>query len=120
MHDLSENPDNLVPFLELVASNQKVSIAKFPAQYALIRRVNICLSTAGNKLINPKPVMCALLFLRCQYAYKAAAGAALSGQSTECFVLMRSVAIPIRTPPSVRWRLQKLIPPTHRFRHSRW
>jgi hypothetical protein len=90
MTDLSANPDNLVPFLEVVASNQKASIQKFPAMYDLVRRVNICLSTAGKNLVNPKPVMCAVLFLRCQYAYKAAAGMALSGQAVEAFVMARS------------------------------
>jgi hypothetical protein len=90
MIDLSVNPDNLLPFLELVASNQKANIAKFAGPYDLIRRVNICLSTAGKNLIHPKPVMAGVLFLRCQYSYKAAAGMALSGQVVETFVMMRS------------------------------
>jgi hypothetical protein len=51
--DLSSNPDNLIPFLELVAANQKANIANFPGPYQLIRRVNICLSTASKHLINP-------------------------------------------------------------------
>lgn len=87
---VSANPDNLIAFFELVGANQKANIGRFPAQYELIRRVNICLSAAGQKLINPKPLMCAVLFLRCQYAYKAAAGMALSGQSVEAFVMLRS------------------------------
>ncbi len=33
----------------------------------------------------------ALLFLRCQYAFKTAAGLALAGQVTEAFVMLRSV-----------------------------
>jgi hypothetical protein len=41
-------------------------------------------------MINPKPVMCGVLFLRCQYAYKTAAGHSLAGQVTEAFVMMRS------------------------------
>jgi hypothetical protein len=90
MADLSANPDNLITFLELVASNQKANVAKFHAPYDLIRRVNICLSTAGKHLTNPKPVMAGVLFLRCQYAYKAAAGMALAGQVVETFVMMRS------------------------------
>jgi hypothetical protein len=90
MTDLSDNPDNLVPFFDLVASNQKASIRNFPKQYELLRRVNICLSAPGQKLVNPKPFMCAILFLRCQYAYKAAAGMSLSGQAVEAFVMARS------------------------------
>jgi hypothetical protein len=90
MTDLSENPDNLIPFFDLVANNQKASIRNFPEQYELLRRVNVCLSTAGQKLVNPKPLMCAILFLRCQYTYKAAAGMSLSGQAVEAFVLARA------------------------------
>jgi hypothetical protein len=90
MADLSANPDNLIPFFERVASNQKANIAKFPAAYDLIQRVNICLSTAGKNLINPKPVMAGVLCLRCQYAFKAAAGMALARQVVETFVMMRS------------------------------
>jgi hypothetical protein len=90
MVDLSANPDNLLPFLDLAASNQRANVARFPEPYQLIRRVNICLATAGKNLINPTPVMAAVLFLRCQYAYKAAAGMALSGQAVEAFVMMRS------------------------------
>jgi len=90
MTDLSSNPDNLSPFLERVAANQKANIAKFSAPYQLLRRVDTCLSTAGKNLINPKPVLAGLMLLRCHYAYKAAAGMALSGQVVEAFVMMRS------------------------------
>lgn len=90
MTDLSKNPDNLVPFFDLVASNQKANMARFPAEFELMRRVNICLSTAGQNLINPKPVMAGVMFLRCQYAYKAAVGMALSGQVVKSFAMMRS------------------------------
>jgi hypothetical protein len=47
MTDLSDNPDNLVPFFDLITNNQKGSIRNFPEQYELLRRVNLCLSTAG-------------------------------------------------------------------------
>jgi hypothetical protein len=90
MVDLSTTPDNLIPFFALVVSNQKSNIANHPTWYDLIRRVNICLATAGQNMVNPKPVMCAVLFLRCQYAYKTAAGMALAGQAVEAFVMMRS------------------------------
>ena len=90
MTDLSSNPDNLIPFLELVAANHKANIANFPDPYQLIRRVNICLSKAGKNLINPKPVLAGLMLPCCEYAYKAAAGMALSGQVAEAFIMMRS------------------------------
>src|SRR6266851_2171442 len=87
MQELGSNADNLIPFLDLVASNQKANIARFTGPYDLIRRVNICLSTAGKNLVNPQPVTTGILFLRCQYAYKTAAGMALSGQVCEAFVM---------------------------------
>src|ERR1700680_3546611 len=59
---LGSDPDNLTQFLELVARNQKANAAKFPAPTLLMRRVNICLYTAGKNLINPKPVMACVLF----------------------------------------------------------
>jgi hypothetical protein len=88
--DLNASPNNLVAFFDLVAFNQKASIAKYPAQYELLRRVNICLSTAGKHLANANPLMCGVLCHRCQYAYKAAAGMSLSGQAVETFVMARS------------------------------
>ncbi len=88
--DLSSNPDNLLLFLEVVANNQRANAASHSADFALIRRVNVCLSTVGQKLINPQPVMCAVLFQRCQYAFKTAAALALAGQVVEAFVMMRS------------------------------
>jgi hypothetical protein len=88
--DLSSTPDNLLAFLQVVGNNQRATIARFPADFELIRRVNICLSTVGQKFINPQPVMCAVLFQRCQYAFKTAAALALAGQIVEAFVMMRS------------------------------
>jgi hypothetical protein len=87
---MPRNPDDLIAFLELVASNQKANVARFPGPYDIIRRVNICFSTAGQNLVNPQPPMAGILFLRCQYSYKTAAGLTLSGQVCEAFVMMRS------------------------------
>jgi hypothetical protein len=83
-------PDNLVAFLDLVAANQKANIARFGPEFDVLRRVNLCLSTAGKHLVNPKPVIVGLLFLRCQYAFKAATGMAMSGQAAEAAQMMRS------------------------------
>jgi hypothetical protein len=87
---LTDNPDNLEAFFEVVTNNQKANARRFPDAYNIVRRVNICLSTAGKHLVNPEPVMAGLLFLRCQYAYKTAVGLALAGQVSEAFVLTRS------------------------------
>jgi hypothetical protein len=82
--------DNLTQFLNQVHLNQKANVAKFAEPYRLIRRVNECLSIAGENLVNPKPVMTGVLFQRSQYAYKTAAGMALAGQVVETFVMLRS------------------------------
>lgn len=97
MTDLSANPDNHVPFLDAVAPNQKANIKNFPGVYDLLRRMNICLAAAGQNMTNPKPVMSGVLFQRCQYAYKAAAGMALSGQAVEAFVMARSCSNTLAT-----------------------
>jgi hypothetical protein len=82
--DLNSSPDNLHVFLEVVGNNQRANAASYPADFSLIRRVNVCLS------INPQPLVCAVLFQRCQYAFKTAAALALAGQVVEAIVMMRS------------------------------
>jgi hypothetical protein len=82
--------DNLTQFLNRVHLNQKANVAKFAEPYRLIRQVNECLSIAGKNLVNPKPAITGVLFLRSQYAYKTAAGMALAGQVVETFVMLRS------------------------------
>jgi hypothetical protein len=70
MTDLGADPDNLTQFFELIAHNQNANAAKFSTPFLLLRRVNICLSAAGKNLINPKPMMAGVLFLRCQYTFR--------------------------------------------------
>jgi hypothetical protein len=82
--------DDLTRFLQVVNSNQIANFANFPEPYDLMRRVNDCFSTAGENLVDPKPVMTGPLFLRSQYAYKTTVGMALAGQAVEAFVMMRS------------------------------
>src|SRR6266851_6349671 len=90
MTDIYDNPDNLELFFDIAENNRKGNIARFPEAYDVLRRVNICLSTAGKHLVNPNPVMAGVLFLRCNFAYKTAVSQALSGQVCEAFVTMRS------------------------------
>ncbi len=80
--------DDLTRFLDAAYSNQGANVANFAEPYGFIQRVHHCLSIAGKNLINPKPIMTGVLFLRSQYAYKAAAGMALSGQVVEAFAMM--------------------------------
>lgn len=83
--------DNLSEFLEVAHGNQPLNRIRFPDEYSLLARVNACFVAAvGPALVDPKPMMVGVLFLRSQYAYKTAAGHALGGQPVEAFVMMRS------------------------------
>jgi hypothetical protein len=81
--------DDLTQFLERVYQNQQGNRERLPESYRLMQRVNDCFVAAGENLVNPKPVLTGVLFLRSQYAYKAAAGMALAGQIVEAFAMMR-------------------------------
>ena len=82
---------SLQSFLDMVHANQKANRINFPKWYEIIDRIDDCFVRAGKKLINPKPVMTGNLLLRCQFAFKAAAGMALAGQVVEVFLMQRSV-----------------------------
>ena len=81
---------DLVQFLEIAHQNQCGNRARFPEPYSLIERVDNCFVRGAENLIDPKPAITGLFFLRSQYAYKAAAGMSLSGQVAESFPMMRS------------------------------
>ncbi|HUN56985.1 MAG TPA: hypothetical protein VMU41_02635 [Candidatus Binataceae bacterium] len=83
--------DNLTQFLNRVYANQKGNRANFAGPYSIIQTIDDCFVRAGKNLVNPKPFMAAILLLRAQYAFKAAAGMALAGQVVETFTMMRSV-----------------------------
>ncbi|WP_315741552.1 MULTISPECIES: hypothetical protein [unclassified Bradyrhizobium] len=85
-----DDSDNLEEFFSVTTSNRAANAARFQAEYRILRRINMCLTAPGKHMTNPKPIMCGILFLRCQYAYKAAVGMSLSGQVTESFQMMRS------------------------------
>lgn len=82
--------DDLSRFLDMVHSNQQANRVNFAPAYETILRIDAALLKAGKNLVNPQPVMAGILLLRCQYAYKAAAGMALAGQVVETFAMMRS------------------------------
>ncbi|MBB5373992.1 hypothetical protein [Acidocella aromatica] len=83
--------DTLAKFLEMVRSNQLANRSNHADWYAIIKTIDDCFVRGGANLVNPQPVMGGILFLRCQYAFKTAAGMALAGQVTEVFVMLRSV-----------------------------
>ena len=76
-------------FFETVHHNQQGNRERLAEPYRLIQRVNECFVIIGKNLVDPKPLLAGLLFLRSQYAYKAAAGMALAGQVVEAFAMMR-------------------------------
>jgi hypothetical protein len=81
----------LEDFFDVVRSNQRANREGFPEWYAIIERIDTCFVRAGSGLVDPDPVMAAVLLLRCQYAFKAAAAMALAGQAAEAFPAIRSV-----------------------------
>jgi hypothetical protein len=98
---------SLEAFFDMVHANQKANRINFPQWYGLIEKVDDCLVRAGKNLVNPKPVMTAVLLLRSQYAFKTAAGMALAGQVVDVFPMLRSTleyagyCLTIRATPSL-------------------
>jgi hypothetical protein len=82
---------SLQEFFDTLRSAQQANCAQFPVSYDIIERIDRCFVRAGENLINPEPAMAGNLLLRCQYAFKTAAGMALAGQVVEAFVMQRSV-----------------------------
>ena len=82
---------SLEDFFDALRSNQRANRAIFRQWYAIIERIDNCFVRAGKNLVNPKPPMTGVLLLRCQYAFKTAAGMALAGQVVEVFPILRSV-----------------------------
>ena len=82
---------SLQDFFDVLRSAQEANRTKFPVSYGFIERIDRCFVRVGENLINPEPVMTGILLLRCQYAFKTAAGMALAGQVVETFVMQRSV-----------------------------
>jgi hypothetical protein len=82
---------SLQHFLDTVHANQNANRINFAHWYQIIDLIDVCFVRAGKNLINPKPVITGNLLLRCQYAFKTAAGLALAGQMVEAFVMQRSV-----------------------------
>src|SRR5271166_3813992 len=83
--------DSLQNFFDMVRRSQQANRVKFIEWCTLIEKIDDCFVRAGKNLTNPKPVMTAVLLLRCQYAFKTAAGMALGGQIVEVFTMLRSV-----------------------------
>jgi hypothetical protein len=82
---------SLQEFFDTLRSAQQANRAKFADWYDIIERIDRCFVRAGKSLIKLQSPMTGVFLLRCQYAFKAAAGMALAGQVVEAFVMQRSV-----------------------------
>jgi hypothetical protein len=90
----------LQDFFDRLRLAQQANRANFPVWYDIIESIDRCLMLAGENLTNPKPPMTGNLLLRCQYAFKTAAGMSLAGQVVEAFVMQRSISPGPRIWPS--------------------
>ena len=82
---------SLQDFFDTLRLAQQANRAKFPVWYEIIERIDRCFVRAGENLVKLQSPMTGAFLLRCQYAFKTAAGMALAGQVVEAFVMQRSV-----------------------------
>ena len=82
---------SLQEFFDTLHSTQQANRAKFPVWYDIIERIDRCFVRAGKNLVKLQSPMTGAFLLRCQYAFKTAAGMALAGQVVEAFVMQRSL-----------------------------
>ena len=82
---------SLQDFFDTLRLAQQANRAKFPVWYDIIERIDRCFVRAGENLVKLQSPMTGAFLLRCQYAFKTAAGMALAGQVVEAFVMQRSV-----------------------------
>jgi hypothetical protein len=82
---------SLQDFFDSLRLAQQANRAKFPVWYDIIERIDRCFVRAGENLVKLQSPMTGAFLLRCQYAFKTAAGIALAGQVVEVFVVLRSV-----------------------------
>ena len=68
----------LAHFFDTIYRNQQGNRDRFPERYSIIQRVDNCFAAAGKHLADAKPIFTGPMFLRSQYAYKAASGATLA------------------------------------------
>jgi hypothetical protein len=73
----------LARFFDAVHHNQRAHAENFPLAFSVLTEIDACFALGGKNLINPEVPLTGTLFLRSQYAYKTAAGAALAGQIVE-------------------------------------
>lgn len=82
--------DGLTDFLDLARNNQFATFVHKPDWYRRLSAIDACFATASRDWTNPQSEVAALLLIRTHGAYRAACGAALSGQAVETFVLLRA------------------------------
>jgi hypothetical protein len=82
--------DELSAYIDMVRNNQFASYQKLSNEYGRLADIDACFVTISKQLLNPKDILTPLFLARSHGAYRAACAAALSGQSPETFVLLRS------------------------------
>ena len=82
---------SLQEFFDTLRSAQQANRTKFPVWYDIIERIDRCFVRVGKNLVKLQFPMTGAFLLRCQYAFKTAAGMAFAGQVVETFVMQRSV-----------------------------
>ena len=82
--------DGLTVFLDQARANQFATFVHKPDWYRRLSAIDACFATASRDWSNPQSEVAALLLIRTHGAYRAACGAALSGQAAETFVLLRA------------------------------
>lgn len=81
--------DPLAAFLDLTSENVLGSYAQVRAEYEMVREVDAAYVTFADRLVNPGDPIAPLFILQCHAAYRAAAGLAMSCQSSPAFMVMR-------------------------------
>jgi hypothetical protein len=82
--------DTLSGFLDKTRANQHATYVKRRAEFDVLASLDAVFENIGEHLINPRDLVAPFFLFRSHSAFRGACGTALSGQSVETFVLLRS------------------------------
>jgi hypothetical protein len=83
--------DKLSAFLQRVKDRQIATFANVSSAFNILREVDDCFVYISDSIAKSQTSRLSLIFLaRCHFAYRAACGTSMTGQSPETFVLLRS------------------------------
>lgn len=81
--------DQLAAFLDVASDNVLGTYAQMRPEYATMQTVDAAYVTFMDALLNPQDPIAPLFVLQAHAAFRAAAGLAMSGQSSPAFMVMR-------------------------------